>query len=58
MMKGREKSGRPSASHKVRVVPESLEKPDIAKLGRALFAIAKKLRATDSPNATPEDKAA
>ncbi len=58
MMNAKQKTGRPSTSHNVRVVPDSLEKPDIAKLGRALLAVAKKLRAANSPNAAPEDKAA
>lgn len=39
-MMDKQKSGRPVASHDVKVTPEFRDNPDIEKLGRALIAVA------------------
>ena len=50
------KRGRPMTSHKVRVIPEFRENPDIEKLARALIGIAislaDKKQAEETPNST------
>jgi len=58
-MKKKQKRGRPSASHNIRVIPEFRENPDVEKLGRALIAIAKSLaekKAAEEQSAIRGDK--